>query len=59
MDYILNNPNSISIFGCSSYSAASNKAEYDERLNEQSVKDLCNSKQFIMFAAGTNINSKQ
>ena len=57
MDFIQNNPNSINIFWCSSYTEAYNKTDYDIRLNEQSIKDLCNSKKFIMFAAGTNIET--
>ena len=57
MDFIQNNPNSINIFWCSSYTEAYNKTDYDERLNEQNIKDLCNSKKFIMFAAGTNIET--
>lgn len=55
VDFIQNNPNSINVFWCSSYSEAYNKADYDKRLNQQSVKDLCNSKNFIMFAAWTNV----
>ena len=59
MDYINEHPNSINIFWCSSYTAASNKADYDEWLNKQDIKDLCNSKNFIIFAAGTNINTME
>ena len=55
MDFIQNHPNSINIFWCSAYTQASDKADYDNRMNKQSIKDLCNSKKFIMFAAWTNL----
>ena len=49
------NPNSINIFGNSVYKFDTNKSDYDTRPDQKSVKDLCNSKNFIIFAAWTNI----
>lgn len=58
-EYINNNPNSINIFWNSNYRTATNKTDYNTQLNEKDVKDLCNSKNFIIFAAGTNIDSEE
>ena len=56
-DYIKNNPNTINIFWSSTYSAASNKASYEKTLLKKDIIDLCKSKNFIMFAAWTNIET--
>lgn len=53
--YVKANPSSINIFWCSAYTVALSKNEYDTYLNEKNIKDLCNLKNFIIFAAGTNI----
>ena len=58
-EFVDNNPNSINIFWNSKYTFASNKNDYNETVNEQNVKDLCNSNNFIIFAAGTNIESPE
>ena len=57
-EFVKNNSNSINIFWCSAYGSANTKSDYDKRLNKKSVKDLCNMNNIIIFAAGTNINSK-
>ena len=57
--YIENNPNTINIFWCSAYDDASNKSDYDKWLNRESIKNLCKHNNFIIFAAGTNINSEE
>jgi len=59
IEFINNNPNSINIFWNSSYWIATNKSDYDLWLNKQSVKDLCNLNNFIIFAAWTNIETEE
>ena len=56
LEFVINNPSSINIFWNSNYAYANNKADYDVRLNKKNVKDLCNSKNIIIFAAWTNIS---
>lgn len=55
LEFIKNDPNSINIFRCSSYGDAFNKTDYENRLLKQDILDLCDSKNFIIFTAGTNI----
>ena len=57
MDFVKSHPNSINIFWSSIYTEANNKSEYDTYLNEKNIKDLCNLNNFIIFVAGTNIES--
>ena len=59
IEFINNNQNSINIFWNSSYWIATNKSDYDLWLNKQRVKDLCNLNNFIIFAAGTNIETEE
>ena len=59
MEFLNNNPNSINVFWNSTYTIAGNKNEYDITLNKKNIKDLCNSKNFIIFVAGTNIKSTE
>ena len=54
-EFINNNPNSINIFWNSSYLFAADQNTYNNLLNSQNVKDLCNLNNFIIFAAWTNI----
>lgn len=49
--FVNNNPNSINIFGCSSSNEAYNIADYHRWIFDQDIINLCNSKQFILFAA--------
>ena len=55
--YVKDNPNSINIFWNSAYRVVNNKEEYDNRLNDDKVKDLCNAKNFIIFSAWTNVET--
>jgi hypothetical protein len=55
LDYLHAHPNSINIFGSSAYSAADNKTQYEKSLFKADILELCESKNFIIFAAGTNI----
>lgn len=56
--FIKNNPNSINIFWNSTYSSANNKSDYNELIYSESIKNLCNLDNCLIFAAGTNINKK-
>ena len=53
--FIQGYPNSINIFGCSGYAVGDNKTQYEEHLVKADILELCESKNFIIFAAGTNI----
>ena len=55
--YVKDNPNSINIFWNSAYRVVNNKEEYDNRLNDNNIKDLCKSENFIIFAAWTNVET--
>ena len=55
--YVKDNPNSINIFWNSAYRVVNNKEEYDNRLNDDKVKDLCYAKNFIIFSAWTNVET--
>ncbi len=57
MDYIQENPNSINIFWSSIYHDGFDKSEYDNWIYSQSIIDLCNENNIIIFAAGTNIET--
>ena len=53
-----NNKNTINIFWNSSFRQTANKADYDILSNQiKKVRDLCESKNFILFVAGTNVNN--
>ena len=54
MAYLEEHPNTINIFGSSAGSKCENKEEYDQWI-ERDIIDLCSSKHFILFSAGTNI----
>ena len=56
-DYIKDNPSTINIFWSSTYSAASNKTSYENTLLKKDIIDLCKSKNFIIFAAWTNLET--
>lgn len=55
IDYCKAFPNTIVIIGCSSYSEASNKSNYEKYLLKDDILYLSKMKNFIIFAAGTNI----
>lgn len=54
---INNNPNNIYIFWNSSYTEVEEKSEYLNR-NINAIKDLCKSKNFLIFVAWWNIKTK-
>ncbi len=56
--FINNHPNSINIFWCSAYEGAYNKNDYERWLLKQDIINLCNQKEFIIFAAWTNIENQ-
>ena len=58
-EYIQYHPNTINIFWCSAYPDTSNKEAYESHLLKKDILDLCNSKNFIIFAAGTNIERSE
>ena len=55
IDYCNAYPNTLVIIGCSAYMDADNKTDYERYLLKNSILDLCKMKNFIIFAAGTNI----
>ena len=55
LEFIQKNPNKINIFWCSATPAIENQEDCNNRLY---ANELFNSNDFIIFAAGTNINSK-
>ena len=57
-DYLKKDPNSINIFGNSAYAVADNKTDYERWLLRNDFLDLCKMKNFIIFAAGTNIDTR-
>jgi hypothetical protein len=56
-DYIKDHPNTINIFWNSSHYEVNKKYDYDNDFLNKDIIDLCNSKNFIIFAAWTNITN--
>ena len=56
-EFVNNNPNSINIFWNSASTFTDDKATYEKIYNKENLKNLCNSKNFIIFVAWTNIST--
>ena len=61
-EYVKDNPNSINIFWNSIFGGADSKEEYNNRLNRingDNIKNLCKSKNFVIFSAWTNLKTSK
>ena len=59
LDWIDKHPNSINIYGCSAGSTTSDKLLYETTYARDDIKSISESKNFIVFAAGTNVNGSK